>query len=105
MAMTRSQSKATALMVSRDLFFGSKVTGTAAKWGLSVELEGDVSQVMAKLSGHPYRCLILDLGTPGLSVSEMMAALLGLWQVFGYYMILVGFAHRVSHSELTNSSN
>ncbi len=75
MATTRSQSPAAGLMVSRDLFFSSKVTGTAAQWGLSVELEGDVSQAIAKLAGHSYRCLILDLGTPGLSVSEMMATL------------------------------
>jgi DNA-binding response OmpR family regulator len=64
-----------AVLVSRDLFFASKVTGTAAALGFRVVVEGNVSQVMAKAAASSYRCLILDLTMPDLSVSDVLAAL------------------------------
>jgi CheY-like chemotaxis protein len=61
-------------MFSQDLFFGSKVTGTAGAMGLHVELEADVERGLSKLAGGGYRCVILDLAMPGLSPADVVAA-------------------------------
>jgi CheY-like chemotaxis protein len=61
-------------MFSQDLFFGSKVTGTAGAMGLHVELEADIERGLSKLAGGGYRCVILDLAMPGLSPADVVAA-------------------------------
>ena len=63
-----------ALLISADLFFGSKVTGTAAAIGLKAELAGSVTQGLEKLAGGGYRCVILDLAMPGLSPGDVVDA-------------------------------
>jgi CheY-like chemotaxis protein len=63
---------AAGLMFTCDLFFGSKVTGTAAELGFRVDMEGDVSRGLSKLSDGNYRCIILDLAMPGLVPSDVM---------------------------------
>ena len=65
----------TALMISRDLFFSSKVTGTAAELGFRVVVEGNLAQAASKAADSTYRCIILDLSTPGLTVPDVIAAL------------------------------
>ena len=62
------------IMFSQDLFFGSKVTGTAGAMGLHVELEADIERGLSKLAGGGYRCVILDLAMPGLSPADVVAA-------------------------------
>jgi len=64
-----------ALLISRDLFFASKITGTAAALGFRVVVDGNVTEVLAKAAASSYRCLILDLTTPDLRVSDVLAAL------------------------------
>lgn len=64
-----------ALMFSSDLFFGSKVTGTASALGLQVELTGNVQQGLAKLADGKFRCVILDLAMPGLAPAAVTAAI------------------------------
>jgi hypothetical protein len=59
------------ILITRDLFFASKVTGTAAELGFRVIVEGNAAAAAAT----PCRCLIVDLTTPGLSVSELLSAL------------------------------
>jgi CheY-like chemotaxis protein len=61
-------------MFTRDLFFGSKVTGTASAMGLHVELEADIERGLSKLAGGGYRCVILDLAMPRLSPADVVAA-------------------------------
>lgn len=68
-------SRPTALLITRDLFFASKVTGTAAELGFRVIVEGSVSQAASSASPSSYRCLILDLSTPDLKVADVLAAL------------------------------
>lgn len=63
------------LLVTRDLFFASKITGTAAELGFRVAVEGDVAQAAPKAANPACRCLILDLTTPGLKVADVLAAL------------------------------
>lgn len=64
-----------AVMLSRDLFFASKVTGTALELGLRVVVEGNVAAAVSKATESACRCLILDLTTPDLSVAAVMAGL------------------------------
>lgn len=64
-----------ALMISRDLFFSSKVTGTAAELGFRIVVEANASLAVSKSAAATYRCIILDLSSPDLSVSDVLAAL------------------------------
>jgi DNA-binding NarL/FixJ family response regulator len=63
------------LLVTRDLFFASKITGTAAELGFRVAVEGNAAQAALKAADPACRCLILDLTTPGLKVSDVLVAL------------------------------
>ena len=62
------------ILVSRDLFFASKVTGIAAALGHHVVMEGDPGQA-ARRAAAGCRCVIVDLSTPGLLLEELIAAL------------------------------
>jgi DNA-binding response OmpR family regulator len=64
-----------AILVSRDLFFASKITGTAAALGFQVGVEGDPATAAIKAAETRCRCVILDLTLPDLSVSDLLAAL------------------------------
>lgn len=66
---------ASGLLISSDLFFASKVTGTASALGLKVDLAGGLEQAKQRLSEQNYGCVILDLGTPGLAVADVVALL------------------------------
>ena len=63
------------MLVTRDLFFASKITGTAAELGFRVAVEGNAAQAALKATDPVCRCLILDLTTPGLKVPDVLAAL------------------------------
>jgi DNA-binding NarL/FixJ family response regulator len=63
------------LFVSRDLFFGSQVTGAAAALGQRVAMESDLRRAAARAAEPDCRCVILDLGLPGLSPAEFIGAL------------------------------
>lgn len=63
------------LFVSRDLFFGSQVTGAAAALGQRIVMEGDPRRAAARAAEPGCRCVILDLGLPGLSPAEFLACL------------------------------
>jgi CheY-like chemotaxis protein len=73
--MSSIDAKATALLVSQDLFFYSKITSTANELGFRVIVEGNVTEVVSKLATTACRCLILDLSTPGLRVADVTGAL------------------------------
>jgi CheY-like chemotaxis protein len=74
-SMSLIDAKASALLVSQDLFFYSKITSTANELGFRVVVEGNVAEVVSKLAASTYRCLILDLSTPGLRVADVTGAL------------------------------
>jgi DNA-binding NarL/FixJ family response regulator len=63
------------LLITRDLFFASKITGTAAELGFRIAVEGNVAQGANLAADSACRCLILDLTTPGLKVPDVFAAL------------------------------
>ncbi|HUG93689.1 MAG TPA: hypothetical protein VML55_22850 [Planctomycetaceae bacterium] len=63
------------VLLSRDLFFASKVTGTAAALGLRIVMEGDPQRAAARAAEPQCRCLIVDLGLPGLLLADLIAVL------------------------------
>lgn len=68
---------AAGLLVGSDLFFASKITGTAAALGGRIEVAASMEQARAKLAEQPYRCVLIDLGLPGLELSGLLAAASG----------------------------
>src|SRR5579872_622756 len=64
-----------AVLISRDLFFTSKVTGTAAALGIRLQVVGDV-QTAAKLAeDESCRCVFIDLADAAVDVSAFFQQL------------------------------
>ena len=63
------------LIITRDLFFASKVTGTAQALGLTVRSIGSLEQFSEALSPGTVKLVILDLETPGITPAEVSVAL------------------------------
>lgn len=63
------------LLLSQDLFFGSRITGTAQQLGLRIDLASGVPQALEKIGSANYRAVLVDLGLPGLNVAELIAGL------------------------------
>lgn len=61
------------LLLTRDLFFSSKVTGTAQALGLRVGVEPDPSRVAERVAG--CRLLLIDLDVAPLDVAALVASL------------------------------
>ena len=72
MATTTSHA---ALLVSRDLFFVSKVTGTASLLGIEIRVAEDAQTAAQLASAEPFRCIFIDLADAGLDVSKFFASL------------------------------
>ena len=64
----------TALLISRDLFFTSKVTGSADAIGVRVEVVPDTEMAISRLSQGDYRCLFVDLADAALDIGTLMSA-------------------------------
>lgn len=62
------------LLLTKDLFFGSKVSGTAAALGGMVDLAFSQPAAVARLAGGSYKIVIVDLQTPGLDLSNLCLA-------------------------------
>jgi FixJ family two-component response regulator len=63
------------LLISSDLFFTSKVTGTAQALGLRVEAFDDVASAATRLSAGDFACVLFDLAAPRASITELFAAM------------------------------
>jgi CheY-like chemotaxis protein len=75
MSMTASSSGSTALLISRELFFTSKVTGTASSLGIDVHVVGDAQAAAAQVRARDYRCIFVDLADAGLDLGAFFAGL------------------------------
>lgn len=73
--MNAAEKPAAGLLVSGDLFFSSKITGTAGQLGIRIELCSALSQAKQNAASGAYRFVLLDLGLPGLDVEELLASL------------------------------
>jgi DNA-binding response OmpR family regulator len=63
------------ILISRDLFFGSKVTGTAGQLGLRVELVDTVERATARAADEGCGLILFDLESPQASIRDLMRAL------------------------------
>ena len=73
--MIDPQSAPLALLVSRDLFFTSKVTGTAAALGIDVRVVGEALAAAEMVRSGDYRCVFIDLADAELDVAEFFTGL------------------------------
>jgi len=61
------------VLVSKDLFFTSRVTSTASTLGTRVRVAGTVEQAAELLKDSRCVCLMLDLATPNALPADVMA--------------------------------
>jgi CheY-like chemotaxis protein len=60
------------LLLSDDLMFASRITGTARSLGLTVKPVRSVDVLENLSRQEPPRCVIVDLANPGLSVPDLI---------------------------------
>lgn len=60
------------LLVSADLFLGSRIRGAAESQGRSVDTASTGAAAAVQLDEHRYRLVLIDLETPGLDVGELV---------------------------------
>jgi CheY-like chemotaxis protein len=65
------------LLLTDDMIFSSRITGTAQALGLKVNVVKTTKDLMAQVSEHPPACVIVDLCHPGLQVDELIRKLKG----------------------------
>ncbi|MFM9961628.1 MAG: response regulator [Planctomycetaceae bacterium] len=63
------------LLISSDLFFTSKVTGTAQALGLRVEAVDNIASAAARLPVGDIACVLFDLSIPRVSVTDLFAVM------------------------------
>ena len=63
------------LLLSDDLIFASRVTGTARDLGLVVKPTRSVEALVALARQHRPRCVLVDLANPGLDLGELFRRL------------------------------
>jgi CheY-like chemotaxis protein len=66
---------ATALLLSDDLIFTSRIAGTARELGFTLKAARSTEALEALAREEPPRCIILDLANPGLSVADLVRRL------------------------------
>jgi len=60
------------LLISRDLFFTSKVTGTADLMGIEVQVAADAQTAAERLAAGNFGCIFIDLADTGLDVAAFL---------------------------------
>src|SRR5262249_40573268 len=65
------------LLLSDELIFTSRITGTAQGLGAIVRVARSADALVTLACQQPPRCVILDLANPGLSVSDLIVQLRG----------------------------
>src|SRR5262249_10201508 len=63
------------LLLSDDLIFTSRITGTARDLGLTVTPVRSADRLLESARPPPPACVIVDLANPGLAVADLMAGL------------------------------
>jgi CheY-like chemotaxis protein len=59
-------------VLSDDLMFTSRITGTARSLGLTIKPARSVEALEALANEENPRCIIMDLANPGLAVSDLV---------------------------------
>jgi DNA-binding NarL/FixJ family response regulator len=63
------------LLLTDDMIFSSRITGTARSLGLRVSAVKSVEDLISLARNHIPACVIIDLSHPGLQVSELIPEL------------------------------
>jgi DNA-binding NarL/FixJ family response regulator len=63
------------LLLSDDLLFTSRITGTARALGFAVKPARTAAALESLARVHAPRCVILDLSNPGLVIEDLVRAL------------------------------
>jgi CheY-like chemotaxis protein len=63
-----------ALLISRDLFFISRVTGTASSLGIEMQVAANAQAAAQIANAETFQCIFIDLADEGLDVSEFFAS-------------------------------
>ncbi len=61
-----------AVYLTKDLLFSSRVTNTAMAIGLEMSVVADQAQLLARLEASDVRFVLLDFGMPGLDLLELV---------------------------------
>ncbi len=64
-----------ALLLSDDLIFISRIAGEARAAGVAVQSARNVEAAIGKARQHRPACVLVDLGNPGLVLTELLASL------------------------------
>jgi DNA-binding NarL/FixJ family response regulator len=67
--------EALGLLLTDDMIFSSRITGTAQALGLKVKVVKSIEDLAARAREHTPTCLIIDLSHPGLQVPESIREL------------------------------
>ena len=73
--MSEQETALPGLLLSDDLIFASRITGTARALGLEVRQVRVLDQLAETATRQQARCVILDLAFPGLDLPELMRSL------------------------------
>jgi DNA-binding NarL/FixJ family response regulator len=65
------ESEPVGLLLSDDLLFTSRITGTARALGLNIKAARTVEAMLALAARHQPRCVIVDLAAPGLVLADL----------------------------------
>ena len=63
------------LLLSDDLMFTSRITGTARDLGFSIQAARSSDTLLQRAAERPPACVIVDLSNPGLAIEELVARL------------------------------
>jgi CheY-like chemotaxis protein len=63
------------LLLSDDLIFTSRITGTGRDLGLRIQAARTPEQLLELAQVSPPRCVIVDLHNPGLQIADLVAQL------------------------------
>jgi CheY-like chemotaxis protein len=66
---------ATGLLLSDDLLFISRVTGTARSLGLEIKSARSATEVITQAQAKTISCVLVDLHTPGLDTFALVQGL------------------------------
>lgn len=69
------QSVPQGLLISRDLFFTSKVTGTAQQLGCAIQVVPNTATAATRIAAGGIRCLFVDLSPPPAGLAELIGGL------------------------------
>jgi CheY-like chemotaxis protein len=86
---------ATGLLLSDDLLFTSRITGTARSLGLEMKSARAAAELLALVKTQTPACVLIDLQNPGLDIAALVLHLKAAGHIY-----LVGYGSHVDTATL-----